>query len=290
MCQVSASTREEFTPRPKYWTIIGGDETGGLVVKSHRYINSYLAAERLSYGAVVEQKELHADRLHFRLLEGFGTGPARGWVSIKTSKKKLASRLEEYNETAEEPIEVPANTPLATNGKQYCDSCELWVERPGDFGSDQYYKDWYCKTCWNDWGVDVGSNSQAETVTAGYPKKTEQKDMAPALREELALCDAPALHEELVVCDVPNNVSTQTILPLWDAIQDAPMQEDTGPALHDEQAVCDVPTDVSIQTILPLCDAIQDAPMQEDTEPALHDELAACDVPNDVGTHNTGTM
>eukprot|EP00747_Dinoflagellata_sp_TGD_P179128 gnl/TRDRNA2_/TRDRNA2_29391_c0_seq1.p1 gnl/TRDRNA2_/TRDRNA2_29391_c0~~gnl/TRDRNA2_/TRDRNA2_29391_c0_seq1.p1 ORF type:complete len:848 (+),score=148.19 gnl/TRDRNA2_/TRDRNA2_29391_c0_seq1:79-2622(+) len=70
-----------------HWEVVGGADKGGILVREGQNLKSAALAERLSTGAVVEELELHAERLHYRLVSG--TGPAEGWVSVALSSKQL---------------------------------------------------------------------------------------------------------------------------------------------------------------------------------------------------------
>lgn len=67
--------------------VVGGADTGGILVRQGLDLKSPAAASRLSFGATVEQVELKGPRLHYKLLTG--TGPAEGWVSLKLKDKDL---------------------------------------------------------------------------------------------------------------------------------------------------------------------------------------------------------
>lgn len=69
------------------WEVVGGVDSGGILVREGQGLKSPAAADRLSTGAVIEQIKLVGDRLHYRLREG--PGPATGWVSVKASGKDL---------------------------------------------------------------------------------------------------------------------------------------------------------------------------------------------------------
>eukprot|EP00420_Gonyaulax_spinifera_P024513 CAMPEP_0197905746 /NCGR_PEP_ID=MMETSP1439-20131203/61037_1 /TAXON_ID=66791 /ORGANISM="Gonyaulax spinifera, Strain CCMP409" /LENGTH=408 /DNA_ID=CAMNT_0043527041 /DNA_START=45 /DNA_END=1271 /DNA_ORIENTATION=- len=69
------------------WTVIGGADKGGILVRTGQDLSSPATPDRLCTGAVIEQLQLEGERLHYKLLEG--TGPQEGWVSIKVSGKDL---------------------------------------------------------------------------------------------------------------------------------------------------------------------------------------------------------
>lgn len=89
----------------KKWEIVGGADTGGVVVRDGLDVKSPqildpldgVTPHRLATGAVVAEVELVNDRLHFQKLKG--VGPREGWISIALKDKVLAIPL-----TAEAPL------------------------------------------------------------------------------------------------------------------------------------------------------------------------------------------
>ncbi|CAE7694574.1 FNTB [Symbiodinium sp. CCMP2592] len=79
------------------WEIVGGSETGGIVVRQGRELKSTQEPERLATKSLVEELELVAERLHYRLQSG--RGPQEGWISIRISGKELAVRRDEAGPT-----------------------------------------------------------------------------------------------------------------------------------------------------------------------------------------------
>eukprot|EP00413_Alexandrium_margalefii_P015244 CAMPEP_0204531418 /NCGR_PEP_ID=MMETSP0661-20131031/11158_1 /ASSEMBLY_ACC=CAM_ASM_000606 /TAXON_ID=109239 /ORGANISM="Alexandrium margalefi, Strain AMGDE01CS-322" /LENGTH=106 /DNA_ID=CAMNT_0051537571 /DNA_START=64 /DNA_END=380 /DNA_ORIENTATION=+ len=77
------------------WEIVGGADKGGVLVREGQALGSPATKDRLSTGATVEELELVGERLHYKLVEGTGTGPEEGWISIKVSGKELAVPKEE---------------------------------------------------------------------------------------------------------------------------------------------------------------------------------------------------
>mmetsp|Transcript_83375 Transcript_83375/g.193762 ORF Transcript_83375/g.193762 Transcript_83375/m.193762 type:complete len:273 (+) Transcript_83375:58-876(+) len=72
---------------PEIWEVVGGQERGGIIVRTGYHTNSPQAGERLSHGAVVRQLELQGDRLCFQRLSG--TGPSSGWVTVSLGKGRI---------------------------------------------------------------------------------------------------------------------------------------------------------------------------------------------------------
>lgn len=87
------------------WEIVGGADKGGIMVREGQDMKSAEAAERLSTGAVVEELELIAGRLHYRLVTG--TGPKEGWISTKLKDKDLALPTGSANTSARQPAIPP---------------------------------------------------------------------------------------------------------------------------------------------------------------------------------------
>lgn len=71
----------------KQWQVIGGVDTGGILVREGQDLGSPKASRRLSTGALVEELVLVAERLHYRLVKG--DGPQQGWVSVRLPGKEL---------------------------------------------------------------------------------------------------------------------------------------------------------------------------------------------------------
>ncbi|CAE7907979.1 hypothetical protein AK812_SmicGene29843 [Symbiodinium microadriaticum] len=84
---VAAAIAEPAVPR---WRITGGSDKGGIIVRQSESLKS-ADLGRVSTGAIVEEIAKVGDRLCYRLEEG--TGPAKGWVSIRVSGKELAEKI-----------------------------------------------------------------------------------------------------------------------------------------------------------------------------------------------------
>jgi len=72
------------------WEVFGGVDRGGIIVRAERAVTSSLAPQRLSTGALVQELDLHENRLQFMRLTG--TGPDTGWVSIRLKDKELVAK------------------------------------------------------------------------------------------------------------------------------------------------------------------------------------------------------
>mmetsp|Transcript_91191 Transcript_91191/g.162398 ORF Transcript_91191/g.162398 Transcript_91191/m.162398 type:complete len:442 (+) Transcript_91191:48-1373(+) len=108
---------------PQFWKIIGGADKGGIIVRDGESVKSNRFYDRLSTGALCEEKELRGDRLHYAKLQG--SGPVEGWISVKLPSgtctfvdisgqsvigKELAVRTSEAGEIIK--VQVPALSTL----------------------------------------------------------------------------------------------------------------------------------------------------------------------------------
>lgn len=73
------------------WEVVGGRESGGLLVRTGKELASPEATSRLGTGSLVQQSALVGDRLHYKLLQG--SGPETGWVSLKLKGRELCVRV-----------------------------------------------------------------------------------------------------------------------------------------------------------------------------------------------------
>ncbi|CAJ1362070.1 unnamed protein product [Effrenium voratum] len=111
------------------WEIIGGGESGGILVRQGRDLKSPQEAARLATGSKVQELELVGERLRYRLETG--TGPEQGWISTRISGKELAvcteaPKLKWMEESAEkmqafrekrEMLPPPVEEPVRLQGK-----------------------------------------------------------------------------------------------------------------------------------------------------------------------------
>mmetsp|Transcript_92620 Transcript_92620/g.288762 ORF Transcript_92620/g.288762 Transcript_92620/m.288762 type:complete len:462 (+) Transcript_92620:211-1596(+) len=80
------------------WSVIGGKDRGGVLVRAGPELSSPKLSDRLATGAVVEEIELlvlesAGERLHYRRLSG--TGPEEGWITVALDSNVLAERVDE---------------------------------------------------------------------------------------------------------------------------------------------------------------------------------------------------
>jgi len=73
------------------WVVVGGKESGGIIVRKAESISSSQLAFRLATGSQVEELELKGNRMHYKRIRG--DGPDWGWVSTVSNGKALAQRL-----------------------------------------------------------------------------------------------------------------------------------------------------------------------------------------------------
>ncbi|CAL1142320.1 unnamed protein product [Cladocopium goreaui] len=81
--------------RMRLWRVVGGCDSGGLVVRDGRDLESGAMEERLQHGATVEELQVVGSRLHYK--KRSGNGPAMGWVSILAGGKRLLEEASEHD-------------------------------------------------------------------------------------------------------------------------------------------------------------------------------------------------
>jgi len=81
--------RDSAQPEPcrQIWTVVGGSDAGGILVRESHDLHSQQMGRRLSTGSEVEEVEKKGDRIRFRRLSG--DGPESGWVSSYAGGKTL---------------------------------------------------------------------------------------------------------------------------------------------------------------------------------------------------------
>eukprot|EP00811_Abedinium_folium_P034515 NODE_738_length_2792_cov_10.323827.p1 GENE.NODE_738_length_2792_cov_10.323827~~NODE_738_length_2792_cov_10.323827.p1 ORF type:complete len:595 (-),score=163.32 NODE_738_length_2792_cov_10.323827:1008-2534(-) len=72
------------------WKVIGGRETGGIIVRCGASAKSEQIG-RLQYGATIDEVSCVGDRLEYTLVKG--VGPETGWVSFEVRGKDLLDRV-----------------------------------------------------------------------------------------------------------------------------------------------------------------------------------------------------
>jgi len=112
------------------WEVVGGGDKGGILIREGEELKSPATAERLSTGSIVEEIELKGERLHYKLVEGTGTGPAEGWASLKISGKDLLipkEDIEPPGEWAEVEVDEAKKAEIEAKGKEMADKFLLYV-------------------------------------------------------------------------------------------------------------------------------------------------------------------
>eukprot|EP00421_Protoceratium_reticulatum_P025624 CAMPEP_0168476438 /NCGR_PEP_ID=MMETSP0228-20121227/61890_1 /TAXON_ID=133427 /ORGANISM="Protoceratium reticulatum, Strain CCCM 535 (=CCMP 1889)" /LENGTH=159 /DNA_ID=CAMNT_0008492563 /DNA_START=1 /DNA_END=476 /DNA_ORIENTATION=+ len=80
-------------PEPgSIWEVVGGEETGGIIVRAGRELTSPQEKRRLTTSALIREEELIGDRLSYTRVAG--SGPMMGWVSIASRGKPLVMKVE----------------------------------------------------------------------------------------------------------------------------------------------------------------------------------------------------
>lgn len=74
----------------QHWEVVGGTDSGGILVRVGQDLASEKAPDRLATGSLLEELKLDGGRLQYRRLTG--KGPEQGWVSIKIGQKDLVVR------------------------------------------------------------------------------------------------------------------------------------------------------------------------------------------------------
>lgn len=83
------------------WEVVGGEDKGGIIVRTGIELTSPQEKKRLSFGSVVRGEQLIGDRLRYTRVKGMG--PLTGWVSLAVngSGKALVVRLPKGREGME---------------------------------------------------------------------------------------------------------------------------------------------------------------------------------------------
>lgn len=85
--KTAVKAASEVLEGPSMWEVVGGADKGGIVVRKSRDTASEQEPQRLATGALIEQRQLVGERLHYVLHRG--EGPIEGWVSIRLKTKDL---------------------------------------------------------------------------------------------------------------------------------------------------------------------------------------------------------
>lgn len=92
------------------WEVVGGGDKGGILVRESESLKSPEHTIRLATGALVRERELVGERLHFEKLSG--GGPSSGWVSLRLKGKELVIPKEESTIAAVAPASSEFSTSI----------------------------------------------------------------------------------------------------------------------------------------------------------------------------------
>lgn len=88
--KAAAKAASEVPEAPSIWEVVGGADKGGIVVRKSRDTASEQEPQRLATGALIQQRQLVGERMHYVLRTG--EGPVEGWVSIRLKTKDLVAK------------------------------------------------------------------------------------------------------------------------------------------------------------------------------------------------------
>lgn len=81
------------------WEVVGGSDTGGVLIREGQSFGSPAFAERLAYGSTIEELANVDGRLHYKLVSG--DGPKEGWASLtitaRHARKSEVLQTESFN-------------------------------------------------------------------------------------------------------------------------------------------------------------------------------------------------
>eukprot|EP00441_Pelagodinium_beii_P041524 CAMPEP_0197647586 /NCGR_PEP_ID=MMETSP1338-20131121/25848_1 /TAXON_ID=43686 ORGANISM="Pelagodinium beii, Strain RCC1491" /NCGR_SAMPLE_ID=MMETSP1338 /ASSEMBLY_ACC=CAM_ASM_000754 /LENGTH=100 /DNA_ID=CAMNT_0043221415 /DNA_START=44 /DNA_END=342 /DNA_ORIENTATION=+ len=84
---------EEYLPDDgPCFTVVGGSDSGGIIVREGESTKSKARGERLETGAAIETLLLKGERLKYSKITG--KGPEAGWISLTFKEKKLVELCE----------------------------------------------------------------------------------------------------------------------------------------------------------------------------------------------------
>jgi len=97
------------------WEVVGGEDSGGIVVRVGSKLSSEQEANRLSYKALIREERVIGNRLQFKKVEG--AGPDVGWVSISWKDRPLVVRkMNDSGSSKNEPAKPQASAPQNVRG------------------------------------------------------------------------------------------------------------------------------------------------------------------------------
>mmetsp|Transcript_125185 Transcript_125185/g.365599 ORF Transcript_125185/g.365599 Transcript_125185/m.365599 type:complete len:669 (-) Transcript_125185:190-2196(-) len=85
--QHAADEKQKRLDTGRIWLVVGGGNTGGILVRKGESMQSPLLPERLATGARIEQLFIRNNRLQYQKISG--DGPDLGFVSVKNNQNNL---------------------------------------------------------------------------------------------------------------------------------------------------------------------------------------------------------
>merc|ERR1719210_630458 len=162
------------------WEVVGGGDKGGILIREGEALTSAATPDRLSTGSIVEELELKGERLHFKLVEGTGTGPAEGWASLKISGKDLLipkEDIEPPGEWAEVPVDEGLKGEIEAKGKAMADKFLLYVMKYKVLGFPLASKPTMRIFCFHNAGSAESQYTGAGTPLTSWIKETKDVEL-----------------------------------------------------------------------------------------------------------------
>jgi len=162
------------------WEVVGGADKGGILIRTGEALTSPAADGRLSTGSIVEELELKGERLHYKLVEGTGTGPAEGWASLKISGKDLLipkEDIEPPGEWAEVPVDEGLKGEIEAKGKAMADKFLLYVMKYKVLGFPLASKPTMRIFCFHNAGSAESQYTGPKTPLTDWIKETKDVEL-----------------------------------------------------------------------------------------------------------------
>mmetsp|Transcript_18596 Transcript_18596/g.53271 ORF Transcript_18596/g.53271 Transcript_18596/m.53271 type:complete len:515 (-) Transcript_18596:85-1629(-) len=105
------------------WEVVGGAETGGIIVRKGCDVKSEAEAERLGTGAIIECLGLQGERLRYRKLQG--VGPETGWVTVKLKTKDLVVKT--TRQAHEQPAKIGGAADIEADSSNTLQSDDIFA-------------------------------------------------------------------------------------------------------------------------------------------------------------------
>jgi len=177
------------------WTVVGGKDRGGILVRGEQGLAAPPLGERLSFGALVRIRAQKGIRVHYELIEG--TGPRSGWISTQVGKaSERATMLEplEWPRSRRDSDEDSASDPTAA----FYGSDVSTQDSPRPSGESMKSQkvsasmaiDWCTKVCHS---LDDGADPNVQDSAGNTPLDHAIKNKIVALVRNLLLHGADPL-------------------------------------------------------------------------------------------------